>query len=48
LFRFLSKFHKVFSIQFIPTKILFREFKSYRNFSIKIKVNEFYSCFRCK
>jgi hypothetical protein len=43
----LSKFHIVFSIQTFPTKILFREFKSYRNFSIKFKVNEFYSCFRC-
>jgi hypothetical protein len=37
----LSKFHIVFSIQIFPTKILFREFKSYRNFSIKFKVNEF-------
>jgi hypothetical protein len=27
---------------------LFREFKSYRNFSIKFKVHEFYSCFRYK
>jgi hypothetical protein len=45
---FLSKFHIVFSIRIIPTKILFREFKSYRNFFIKFKVYEFYSCFRCK
>jgi hypothetical protein len=44
----LGKFHIVFSIQIIPTKNLFREFKSYRNFSIKFKVYEFYSCFRCK
>jgi hypothetical protein len=27
---------------------LFRECKSYRNFSEKLKVDEFYSCFRCK
>jgi hypothetical protein len=27
---------------------LFRECKSYRNFSEKFKVYEFYSCFRCK
>jgi hypothetical protein len=27
---------------------LIREFKSYRNISGKFKVNEFYSCFRCK
>jgi hypothetical protein len=45
---FFSKFHIVFSIQIIPTKNLFREFKSYRNFSIKFKVYEFYSCFSCK
>jgi hypothetical protein len=48
LFSFLSKFDIVFSIQIIPTKNLFSEFKSYRNFSIKFKVYEFYSCFRCK
>jgi hypothetical protein len=35
LFRFLSRFQIVFSIQIFPTKILFRELKSYRNFSIK-------------
>jgi hypothetical protein len=30
-------------------EILIRDCKSYRNFSIKFKVNEFlYSCFRCK
>jgi hypothetical protein len=46
--QFLSKFPIVFSIRIIPTKNLFREFKSYRNFSIKFKVNEFfYSSFRC-
>jgi hypothetical protein len=37
----LGKFHIVFSIQIFPTKILFREFKSYRIFSAKFKVNEF-------
>jgi hypothetical protein len=39
--QFLSKFQIVFSIQIIPTKNLFREFKSYRNFSKKFKVSEF-------
>jgi hypothetical protein len=48
LFSFLSNFDIVFSIQNIPTKILFREFKSYRIFSAKFKVYEFRSCFRCK
>jgi hypothetical protein len=41
LFSFLSKFQIFFSIQIIPTKNLFREFKSYRNISKKFKVNEF-------
>jgi hypothetical protein len=46
----LSKFQIVFSIQIIPTKILFREFRSDRNFSVKYKVNEFFNsfCFRYK
>jgi hypothetical protein len=38
----LGKFQQGSSIQIIPTKNLIREFKSYRNFSEKIKVNEFY------
>jgi hypothetical protein len=29
-------------------EILIRDLKSYRNISEKFKVNEFYSCFRCK
>jgi hypothetical protein len=37
----LTNFHTVNSIQNIPTKILCREFKSYRNFSIKFKGYEF-------
>jgi hypothetical protein len=45
----LNKFQIVFSIQIIPTKNLFREFKSYRNISKKFKVNEFLiHNFRCK
>jgi hypothetical protein len=44
----LSKFQIVFSIQIIPMKNLFREFKSNRNISERFKVYEFYSCFRCK
>jgi hypothetical protein len=39
----LGKFHIVFSIQIIPTKNLFREFKSDINFSVKYKVNEFFN-----
>jgi hypothetical protein len=41
LFSFFSKFHIVFSIQNIPTKILFREFKSYRNFLKSLKFMNF-------
>jgi hypothetical protein len=41
--QFLSKFLRVFSIQIIPMKICFREFKSDRNFSVKYKVNEFFN-----
>jgi hypothetical protein len=41
LFSFWGKFQIVFSIQIIPTKNLFREFKSYKNIYEKFKVDEF-------
>jgi hypothetical protein len=48
LSNFLGKFYLAFSIQIIPTKILFREFKSDKKNCELFKVNESYSCFRCK
>jgi hypothetical protein len=48
LFIFLSKSHTVFSTQIVPTKNLFRKYKSNRIFSKMFKIYEFYSFFRCK
>jgi hypothetical protein len=45
---FLSKSHKVFSTQIVPTKNLFRKYKSNGIFSKMFKVYEFYLFFRCK
>jgi hypothetical protein len=49
LFKFLSNYHTVSSIQNNPTKFCLEKLKSNRNFSIKFKVNEFLNlCFCCK
>jgi hypothetical protein len=44
----LSKISYSFFYSIFSNEILIRDCKSYRNFSIKFKVYDFYSCFRCK